>query len=86
MHGDFARTVRTVHAATGAAHRLATESLVPGPDRYRPLAMAWLDGHLPLTLLMDLSMPDGPHSAELLAAEPGPDVAWWRRPEPARTR
>jgi hypothetical protein len=34
------------------------------------LAMAWLDQRLPLTLIMDLSMPFGPHSTELLAAEP----------------
>ncbi len=34
------------------------------------LAMTWLDSHLPLTLIMDLSMPHGPHSRELLAAEP----------------
>lgn len=34
------------------------------------LPMAWLAGHLPLTLIMDLSMPYGPHSRELLDSEP----------------
>ena len=86
MHGDFARTVGTVHAATGAAHRLATEALLPEPARFRPLAKAWLDGGLPLTLLMDLSMPDGPRSAELLAAEPAPQVAWWEPAQAPLTR
>ena len=84
MHGDFARTVGTVRAATGAAHRLAAESLLPDPARVRPLAKQWLDGGLPLTLVMDLVMPDGPHSAELMAAEPAPPTAWWLPPVPAR--
>lgn len=84
MRGDFAGTVRTVHAATRAAHRMATEPLLPDQPLVHPLAKAWLDGHLPLTLVMDLAMPDGPHSAELLATEPGPDAARWRPPQPAR--
>lgn len=86
MRGDFASTVRTVHAATRAAHRRAAESLVPDPARVHPLAKAWLEGHVPLTLVMDLAMPHGPHSAELLAAEPGPDAAWWQPSQPARHR
>jgi len=39
------------------------------------LAMTWLDSHLPLTLIMDLAMPHGPHSRELLAAEPATQPA-----------
>jgi len=47
------------------------------------LAMTWLDSHLPLTLIMDLSMPHGPHSRELLAAEPATDPATDPATEPA---
>jgi hypothetical protein len=36
------------------------------------LAMTLLGGHVPLTLIMDLSMPYGPHSRELLDTEPEP--------------
>jgi hypothetical protein len=43
------------------------------------LAMTWLDSHLPLTLIMDLVMPYGPHSRELLTAEPAPAASRWIR-------
>lgn len=69
MRGDFASTVDAVRRASALAHERATEALLPDPVRLRPLAMAWLDGRLPLTLVMDLSMPHGPHSDELLAME-----------------
>jgi hypothetical protein len=76
MRGDFAQTVETVRTASWLAHERACDVLLPDPARLRPLAMRWLDGHLPLTLVMDLSMPHGPHSDELLAGEPEPQTAW----------
>jgi len=39
---------------------------------------AMLAAHVPLTLLLDLADPDGPHSDELLHAEPG-SADWLRR-------
>ena len=41
--------------------------------------MGLLGAHLPLTLIMDLVMPAGPHSRDLLIAEPG-DTSWLDRP------
>jgi hypothetical protein len=38
--------------------------------------MALLEHHLPLSLIMDLVMPAGPRSGELLADEPAADTAW----------
>lgn len=39
--------------------------------------MEMLSEHIPLSLIMDMASPDGPHSAELLAAEGLPDGEWW---------
>jgi hypothetical protein len=36
-----------------------------------------LAGRVPISLIMDLAMPAGPHSRELLEAEGEPDDAWW---------
>ncbi len=41
--------------------------------------MDMLGAHLPLSLIMDLVMPAGPHSRDLLVAEPG-DTSWLDRP------
>ena len=38
--------------------------------------MGLLGASLPLTLIMDLVMPAGPHSRELLASEPADDCGW----------
>lgn len=38
---------------------------------------ALLAGRVPISLIMDLAMPAGPHSRELLEAEGSPEVAWW---------
>ena len=38
--------------------------------------MGLLGASLPLSLIMDLVMPAGPHSRELLATEPADDAAW----------
>lgn len=39
-----------------------------------------LEEHVPLSLIMDLTAPDGPHSKEILDAEGAPDEAWWEQP------
>jgi hypothetical protein len=38
--------------------------------------MELLGASLPLSLIMDLVMPAGPHSRELLTAEPAGDASW----------
>jgi hypothetical protein len=38
--------------------------------------MGLLGASLPLSLIMDLVMPAGPHSRELLATEPADDSGW----------
>lgn len=55
-------------AESGAAGSGAAGSGAAEPSWALP--MAWLAGHLPLTLIMDLSMPFGPRSRELLVEEP----------------
>ena len=42
--------------------------------------MVMLKEHLPLSLLVDLSAPDGPNSRRILDEEGTPDPAWL--PEP----
>lgn len=39
--------------------------------------MTLLHDHVPLALLCDLAEAEGPTSAEILATEGGPEVAWW---------
>ncbi|KQX65736.1 hypothetical protein [Angustibacter sp. Root456] len=39
-----------------------------------------LEEHVPLSLIMDLTAPDGPHSKEILDAEGAPEQAWWEQP------
>lgn len=48
--------------------------------RIRPLQRAslLLEAGVPLTLLMDLADPAGPHSQDVYAAEP-PDLSWLRQ-------
>jgi hypothetical protein len=38
--------------------------------------MGLLGASLPLSLIMDLVMPAGPHSEDLLEAEPADDASW----------
>ena len=45
------------------------------PEPQDPV-MGLLGAHLPLSLIMDLVMPAGPRSGELLADEPAADTAW----------
>ena len=44
-----------------------------------PDVMDLLHEHVPLALLCDLSAPEGPHSAEILAEEGQPAQAWWQQ-------
>jgi hypothetical protein len=39
--------------------------------------MNLLEHHVPLSLLMDLTGPELPESAEILAEEGAPDTRWW---------
>ncbi len=41
--------------------------------------MELLQEHVPLALLCDLTTPEGPHSAEILAEEGQPDDTWWKQ-------
>jgi len=41
--------------------------------------MDLLQDHVPLALLFDLSTPEGPHSAEILAEEGQPTDTWWKQ-------
>jgi hypothetical protein len=41
--------------------------------------MDLLQEHVPLALLLDLSEPEGPHSAEILAEEGQPTDTWWKQ-------
>ena len=41
--------------------------------------MELLQEHVPLALLCDLSTPDGPPSAEILAEEGQPTDTWWKQ-------
>jgi hypothetical protein len=43
------------------------------------LVMSMLHEHVPLALLCDLAESEGPSSAEILAAEGGPDNHWWEQ-------
>jgi hypothetical protein len=42
--------------------------------------MTLLHDHVPLALLCDLTLPEGPESAAILAEEGEPESRWW---EPA---
>ena len=41
------------------------------------VVMDLLHEHVPLTLLMDMASPDGPHSQEILEDEGAPEDSWW---------
>ena len=52
-------------------------STVATPRPYE--AMALLERGVPLSLLLDLQMPVGPRSHEILVAEGAPEDKWWER-------
>ena len=43
------------------------------------IVMSLLHEHVPLALLCDLSLVDGPTSAAILETEGAPDSRWWER-------
>ena len=43
------------------------------------LVMNMLQEHVPLALLCDLTLPDGPESAAILAEEGAPETRWWEQ-------
>ncbi|HEX8497568.1 MAG TPA: hypothetical protein VF661_10275 [Actinomycetales bacterium] len=42
--------------------------------------MGMLGTHVPLSLIMDLAAPAGPHSQEILDSEGQPETTWWVAP------
>ena len=50
---------------------------VDGATRAAPPVMNLLAEHVPLSLILDMAVPAGPHSGEILQAEGAPDDAWW---------
>ena len=47
------------------------------PDGGDKMVMDLLQEHVPLSLLVDLSDPEGPHSREILESEGQPEDSWW---------
>jgi hypothetical protein len=43
------------------------------------MVMALLQEHVPLSLLVDLTDPAGPVSADILAEEGPPETRWWEQ-------
>jgi hypothetical protein len=48
-----------------------------GADSSAERAKELFEVHVPLSLIMDLNPPDGPHSRDILDAEGTPEDAWW---------
>lgn len=57
------------HGTDGGAAEAA-----PTPDDH---VMGLLSEHVPLSLIVDLSSPEGPDSAEILTEEGEPEDDWW---------
>ena len=56
------------------------QGLAPDADSAADLAvMTLLHDHVPLALLCDLTLTDGPTSAARIAAEGEPETRWWER-------
>lgn len=64
-------------AATEPHHPQAEH---PHPDQPETPVMELLEEHVPLSLIMDLSRPAGPDSADILQTEGAPQSAWWVQP------
>jgi hypothetical protein len=50
---------------------------LPEPEDSDERVMTMLQEHVPLSLLVDLTDPAGPESAEILASEGEPETRWW---------
>jgi hypothetical protein len=56
------------------------DDLLSPTDRLRDeLVMTMLGHHVPLSLLVDLTEPGEPESAQIFAEEGEPDIRWWER-------
>ena len=42
--------------------------------------MGLIEGHVPISLIMDLAVPAGPNSQDILDTEGAPDSKWWLAP------
>ena len=64
-----------------ASDDVAAAADATAPDATAPDAavMDMLHEHVPLSLLCDLTSPEGPQSAEILAEEGEPDTRWWEQ-------
>jgi hypothetical protein len=62
-----------------ASHESAVNSADRTDGSDESEVMDLLQEHVPLALLCDLSTPEGPHSAEILAEEGQPTDTWWKQ-------
>jgi hypothetical protein len=69
-------TCTTSGTTTGTAGRAAGTAVLDPVDT---VVMTLLHDHVPLALLCDLTLTDGPTSAAILAAEGEPETRWWER-------
>ena len=56
---------------------------IPGPDDTEDAGMSLLRAGVPLSLLIDLTRPEGPDSRDLFLHETKPDSVWHRLARPA---
>lgn len=68
---------RETDDAVGHAPEPERTADVPAEDEASHEVMSLLSEHVPLALLADLALPDGPASPEILDEEGLPEVAWW---------
>ena len=65
--------MQTSPIAEGPDDIAAHVSIMEPADSVKEL----LEEHVPLSLLMDLTEPEGPNSQDILDAEGAPTQAWW---------
>lgn len=70
------KSTTTAITAMTAGPTEHTEPSVQLPD---VVVMSMLHEHVPLSLLCDLTAPEGPQSAEILAEEGEPESRWWEQ-------
>ncbi len=66
----------TLMNASTATPSTTTDEHLPPEDA---LVMDLLHEHVPIALLCDLSAPEGPQSAQILAEEGLPENSWWEQ-------
>lgn len=57
----------------------ATTDATDAIDAADAAVMGMLHRHVPLTLLCDLTAPEGPESSQILASEGQPQTRWWEQ-------